>query len=46
MPDYNHFTTTIINSKYDNKYINKCKNYYNDAFRNNSKIFEFDFDIN
>ena len=32
MPDYNHFTTTIIKSKSDNKYVNKCKNYYNNAF--------------
>ena len=45
MPTYNHFSATIINSKFHNKYVNKYKNIYNDALSNNSKIFEFDFDI-
>ena len=30
MPDYDPFIAIIINSKYENKYINKFKKYYND----------------
>ena len=45
MPTYNHFSASIINSKFHNKYVGGGKNYYNDALVDNSKIFGFDFNI-
>ena len=38
-----HYTASIINSKLNTLYVKKNKNYFNDAFHNNSKIFEEDF---
>jgi replication-associated recombination protein RarA len=32
IPDYNHYSSTIINSKIDNEYISKYKNFYNDGY--------------
>ena len=38
-----HYTASIINSKLNTLYVKKNKNYFNDAFHNNSKIYEQDF---
>ena len=40
-----HYTASIINGKLNNLYVKKNKNYFNDAFHNNSKIFEEDFSL-
>ena len=45
MPTDNHYSSSLINTKYENKYIRKFKNYYNDAKENNSIILEDDFSL-
>ena len=43
MPEFNHYSAGIINSKYNNIYVEKGFNYYNDAKDNDSIIIREQF---
>jgi len=40
-----HYTLSNLNSKLNTLYVKFNKNYYNDSFHNNSKIYKEDFHL-